>query len=766
LSVLVLSRKPLVQRPVHEWLDGLPAPPVLVTTVGAVRAADHLLGAYAEVVPVDAYDSWQVETLACELARRHRVDRVASSAEQDVVRAARLRRRLGLPGQSPESALAYRDKVLMKTLAAAAGVAVPPFAALDQPRDLVEFADRHGYPLVVKPRTGGGSRGVVLLHERAELVEALAGGLLPAAPDRSGELMVEGYVDGSLCHVDGVAVGGRVVHCWPSRYWSGNAEAVYGAFPLVGHQLGADDPVAGRLRQFAAEVAAALPASPDPHSFRRLGGVHPAGRHVRTAGGPVPGPRCGVREHERAGDAVRPHPGRRRGRRRRGRRRRLTRRGRGPAGRAAGVVGPGAAMALTPAGPRVAVLSKKDLRSRPYADWLGAVGAEVWLFAEDDAATGVRSPELVAGYRHVELFADWKRNRAVDLAVVEAHRRAPFDRIVALSECDVVRAARLREWLGVPGQSVASATAFRDKVVMKDHARAGGVGVPAYAPVDHVWDLVDLVHEVGPPVVVKPVDEAGARGVRVLADDDAVRRFVAETRDESDAPARLMVEEWVDAPLVSVDGVMAGGGLVTAMVNAYSESCYAAVERLTPVGLLQVDRSSPAGRRALDAVRALLAALPAAGEPTAFHCELFDHPTRGVLLCEIAARMGGARIRDMARHALGIDLERWNCLGQAGCQPPAIGPDGPAAVDYIGFLGLPAPGRRLVAAPPACPSAGVVSYDLRMVPGQYVPRAAKVSQLCVDVVFRADTAGSLRRRHDEVLDWLARELRWDDEARV
>ncbi|TWP48490.1 hypothetical protein FKR81_28285 [Lentzea tibetensis] len=263
MSVLVLSKKPVRQRPVDEWLAG--APVSLVTVTGAVD--ESVVDRFAEVVAVDDYGSWQVEIEAERLAARRAAELVASSSEVDVVRAARLRERLGLTGQSVASAIAYRDKLVMKRYARAAGIAVPEFAAVETPGDLVAFAEVHGFPVVVKPRRGGGSEGVHVLRSAADLVSLLGCGVLPAAPARPGEWMAESFVDGVLCHVDGLAAGGRILHCWPSRYSGGNAEAVRDGVPLTSAMLAPQDGSFLPLLDHAAAVLDALPHFPLPTSF-------------------------------------------------------------------------------------------------------------------------------------------------------------------------------------------------------------------------------------------------------------------------------------------------------------------------------------------------------------------------------------------------------------------------------------------------------------------------------------------------------------------
>ena len=96
----------------------------------------------------------------------------------------------------------------------------------------------------------------------------------------------------------------------------------------------------------------------------------------------------------------------------------------------------------------VAVLARKALTTNPYAAWLA--GADVVLFAQDGEATR-RHLAGDHGYAATRRFPDWKRNRAVDLAVVDAHRERPLDRLVAQSECDQARAGALRDHRASPG---------------------------------------------------------------------------------------------------------------------------------------------------------------------------------------------------------------------------------------------------------------------------------------------------------------------------
>lgn len=255
MKILVLNRFPLELVPYHTWFG--PGHTVVVLT----RSGSGVVGgAYAEVVEVPGYsDTALVEYHAHRLHRRHGFDRVVAFSEWDLLRAARLRTAWGLPGQSPDSALAYRDKLVMKELLAAAGVPVAPFAAVDDASALLGFADGQGLPLVLKPRRGASSVGVEVVPDEAALRRILE--TCPdLADDRPAHLMAEALVPNEMFNVDGVVVDGRVRLCWPSSTTS--ALGFQDGACLVAATLDPANPDRARICALVESALAALPTPP------------------------------------------------------------------------------------------------------------------------------------------------------------------------------------------------------------------------------------------------------------------------------------------------------------------------------------------------------------------------------------------------------------------------------------------------------------------------------------------------------------------------
>jgi biotin carboxylase len=121
--------------------------------------------------------------------------------------------RAGLPHNDPESALAARDKLVMRERLAAGGVPVPAFHPFPLTSDPTLLASQVPYPCVVKPTRLSGSRGVI----RADTPEAFIGAfertrqmLLAEGSDTATCLLVEEYIPGVEVALEGLLTGGEL----------------------------------------------------------------------------------------------------------------------------------------------------------------------------------------------------------------------------------------------------------------------------------------------------------------------------------------------------------------------------------------------------------------------------------------------------------------------------------------------------------------------------------------------------------------------------
>ena len=124
---------------------------------------------------------------------------------------------LGLVGNPVETAIATRDKALMKERLSAADVPIAPYALAQDEDDAVRWANRSGYPVVVKPVRGAGSLGVIRADSEFELRSAYQWVCrivhehgLNTEGDSGTEQLVEQYLDGSEFSVELLARDGEL----------------------------------------------------------------------------------------------------------------------------------------------------------------------------------------------------------------------------------------------------------------------------------------------------------------------------------------------------------------------------------------------------------------------------------------------------------------------------------------------------------------------------------------------------------------------------
>lgn len=115
-------------------------------------------------------------------------------------------KKLGLVGISYETAIKATDKGEMIKAFEAAGVEHPWYFILETPEALDKVADQITYPCISKPLDNAGSKGVMLIKDRKELVDAVR---YSSENGRRGGVIVEEYLVGNEVSVEVMVVDGK-----------------------------------------------------------------------------------------------------------------------------------------------------------------------------------------------------------------------------------------------------------------------------------------------------------------------------------------------------------------------------------------------------------------------------------------------------------------------------------------------------------------------------------------------------------------------------
>lgn len=156
------------------------------------------------------------------IQRHAHVDRLEATVEAHIMPTAHVREAAGIPGTSARTAYLCRDKPAMKAALRAGGV---PCAASDAVASLAEaraFAEKVGYPLILKPRDGAGASGAARVDSNAEL-EAAA---LALHIQHGRSVAIEEFIEGHEGFFDTLTLGGRIVHEFACHYYPNVLEAM------------------------------------------------------------------------------------------------------------------------------------------------------------------------------------------------------------------------------------------------------------------------------------------------------------------------------------------------------------------------------------------------------------------------------------------------------------------------------------------------------------------------------------------------------------
>jgi biotin carboxylase len=212
--------------------------------------------------------------------------------------------------------------------------------------------------------------------------------------------------------------------------------------------------------------------------------------------------------------------------------------------------------------------------------------------------------------------------------------------------------AEVAERLGLPGIGTETAHRMTNKVAMRRTLADAGAPQPRFAAIRGLNEADAALAEVGMPAVLKPVDSGGQRGLfRIDSRDDLERHLHAALAESPTQEAIL--EEFVDG--LELNGLaVSRGGDVTLLTLS---------DRLRPpgagfgVGWIHVYPSSLYGDTLEEAERVATSSVRALGLANGVSFpQLLAADDGRVLVVEVAARVPGGQMADLARHAIGVDV--------------------------------------------------------------------------------------------------------------
>src|SRR3954470_6926986 len=309
-------------------------------------------------------------------------------------------------------------------------------------------------------------------------------------------------------------------------------------------------------------------------------------------------------------------------------------------------------------------------------------------------------------------------------AVIAAARRMEPDGVLTVSADRAVPVvAAVAEALGLPGIGTATAHAMTHKVAMRRRLAEHGVSQPGFAALRSIAERRAALEAVGVPAVLKPADSGGQRGVFQITSLDDLDAHLHAALAES-ATGEAIVESFHEGLELNGLAVARDGEVELVTLS----------DRLRPpgigfgVGWTHLYPSTLFGDALSRAEETTVAAIHALGlrNGIAFP-QVIVSPDGGCRVVEVAARIPGGQMADLARHAVGVDLVEIALRLALGVEVPdeLVRPrfTQPLAIKFLTASPGPLPTGRVVSVGPlekvlAFP--GVVQAELYLQQGETI----------------------------------------------
>ena len=225
-----------------------------------------------------------------------------------------------------------------------------------------------------------------------------------------------------------------------------------------------------------------------------------------------------------------------------------------------------------------------------------------------------------------------------------------FDRLISVSEFELLTAARLRDRFSIEGSSYAQAEKVRNKAVMKEHVQQAGIRTPRFVRLNEWLEDRSRLTVEG-KVVIKPLDGASSKDVIIFTSAETayealVRRTTGITLLDSGHYENFEIEEFFSGPIIHIDGIISQGEIQVLVASRYINSLLDFANGM-PSGSVQFETDNEFKKW----TKNILVATEI--HQGAFHLEAIEANCGNVFL-EIAHRVGGARISDTFELKTGI----------------------------------------------------------------------------------------------------------------
>lgn len=242
-------------------------------------------------------------------------------------------------------------------------------------------------------------------------------------------------------------------------------------------------------------------------------------------------------------------------------------------------------------------------------------------------------------------------------AVLEAAKKLEIDGIMSFAtDPGVVTAAYVAEKLGLPyGGSYESVSILQDKGRFRRFLTEHNFNVPHAKSYEKLDDALCDTEFFTWPVIVKPVDSAGSKGVTRVDDKNELRKAIEYALDFSHCD-QFIIEDFIekkgcssDTDSFSIDGKLVATTFSSQRFDLEADNPYAPMAYSWPATFSKENEEELASE-----IQRLLTLLNM--KSSIYNIETREGTDGKAYIMEVSPRGGGNRLAEMIRYASGVDM--------------------------------------------------------------------------------------------------------------
>lgn len=207
-------------------------------------------------------DFLEIRTLVNSIQKKELIDYVITPTEKGVLTGGFIRSFFGIDGPKFEEALTTTNKLYMKSKVNEYNIKTAPFENLSDLNQLEYTAEKLGYPIIIKPAVGSGTKNTFKVESRKDLLNKQNSNLFDELYNIKVPLIVEKFIEMEEYHCDAIINNNQIQFLSISKYLTPPLKSINGY--TGSYIIPIDSPIYNRLKHEVYKIVDNLAISKGP----------------------------------------------------------------------------------------------------------------------------------------------------------------------------------------------------------------------------------------------------------------------------------------------------------------------------------------------------------------------------------------------------------------------------------------------------------------------------------------------------------------------